>query len=189
MSNNKVLTIQRLVGVDGEGSSGGYYILTQRHRATENPVVDAATMGGSDETGSHTGTGVPLGRHLDAVGERVGQIAERLGLPAEIVADLCFAGRLHDLGGRSVRGVEARPARALPHPSRQHRCEPVRARRGAAGARWPRCAARHHRRWRLVFGIFAATAEFEGELICERTMAGLKAAPASSRTTAGLTRR
>ena len=42
---------------------------------------------------------------------------------------------------------------------------------------------------RLVFGIFAATAEFEGELIRERTMAGLKAAPASSRTTAGLTRR
>ena len=86
------------VGIDGDGSSGGYYILTQRYRATEKPVVDAATMDGSDETGSHTGTGVPLGRHLDGVGKRAGQIAERLGLSAEIVADLCFAGRLHDLG-------------------------------------------------------------------------------------------
>ena len=34
---------------------------------------------------------------------------------------------------------------------------------------------------RLVFGIFAALAEFEGELIRERTVAGLKAARARRR--------
>ena len=34
---------------------------------------------------------------------------------------------------------------------------------------------------RLVFGIFAALAEFEGDLIRERTMAGLKAARARGR--------
>ena len=33
----------------------------------------------------------------------------------------------------------------------------------------------------FVFGIFAALAEFEGELIRERTMAGLKAARARGR--------
>ena len=86
------------VGTGGEGSSGGYYILAQRHPTTRKVVVDAALMDGSDETGSLTCTGVSLGRHLDGVGERAGRIAERLGLPSEISADLGLAGRLHDLG-------------------------------------------------------------------------------------------
>ena len=55
-------------------------------------------MDGSDEAGSFTATGVSLNRHLAGVGERAGQIAERLRLPHGVVADLCLAGRLHDLG-------------------------------------------------------------------------------------------
>ena len=86
------------VGIDDEVPSNGYYILTERYQTTKKPVVDATTMDGSDEAGSLTGTGVPLGRHLDGVGERAGHIAGRLGFPARIVADLCLAGRLHDLG-------------------------------------------------------------------------------------------
>ena len=85
-------------GIDDGDSANGYYILTERYRSTKKPVVDATTMDGSDEAGSLTGTGVPLGRHLDGVGERAGRIAERLDLPPAIVADLRLAGRLHDLG-------------------------------------------------------------------------------------------
>lgn len=41
---------------------------------------------------------------------------------------------------------------------------------------------------RLVFGIFAALAEFKRELIVERTMAGLQAARAAGATAAGRSR-
>ena len=86
------------VGLDDETSSNGYYILTERHTHTGRPVVDAATLDGSDESGSLTGTGVVLSHHLDGVGDRAGRVAERLGLAPEFVDDLRLAGRLHDLG-------------------------------------------------------------------------------------------
>ena len=86
------------VGMDDDEPGRGYYILSECNPRTKKPVVDAATMDGSDETGSLTGTGVPLRRHLDGVGERAGRIAEGLGIAAEIVSDLRLAGRLHDLG-------------------------------------------------------------------------------------------
>ena len=84
------------VGYDNPGRS--YYILTPRDPKTKKPVVDAGTLDDSDEAGSFTATGVSLSRHLEGVGERAGHIAERLGLPCEIVRDLRLAGRLHDLG-------------------------------------------------------------------------------------------
>ena len=90
------------VGFD-EGSAVSYYILTERHRETRKPVVDASVMDGSDESGSFTSTGVTLRRHLDGVGERAGHIAGRLGLSAEIVEDIRLAGRLHDLGKVDIR--------------------------------------------------------------------------------------
>ena len=86
------------IGLGEEGLDDGYYLLTERHRTLKRAVVDAATMDGSDEAGSLTGTGVTLSRHLDGVGKRAGRIAERLGLAAGIVEDLRLAGRLHDLG-------------------------------------------------------------------------------------------
>ena len=67
-------------------------------------------------------------------------------------------------------------------PAGQHRAGPVDPRRGPAGAHRARRADRHHhRRRRLVFGIFAALAEFERELTRERTLAGLTAARARGR--------
>lgn len=86
------------VGIDEERSNSGYYVLTQRNSRTNRPVVDAATMDGSDEAGSMTGAGVKLSSHMDGVGERAKHIAERLGLSNEIAEDLRLAGRLHDLG-------------------------------------------------------------------------------------------
>ena len=86
------------VGLEDSFPGESYYVLTERHAHTGRPVVDAATMDGSDESGSLTGTGVALSRHLDGVGERAGRIAERLGLAPELVGDLHLAGRLHDLG-------------------------------------------------------------------------------------------
>lgn len=86
------------VGINGKNQEKGYYILTERDDITRKPLVEAETMDGSDETGSFTATGVSLDLHLSGVGERAGQIAERLELPHGIVADLRLAGRLHDLG-------------------------------------------------------------------------------------------
>ena len=97
LSNNPVIDV---VGV---GRNHSYYILTERNNRTKKPVVDAATMDGSDEVGSMIGTGVALNSHMDGVGERAGSIAERLGLPAELVGDLRLAGRLHDVGKVDTR--------------------------------------------------------------------------------------
>ena len=85
------------VAETGESESRGYYILTERDSQTNNPVVDAATMDGSDETNSLTSTGVTLKGHMDGVGDRAASIAERLGL-TELAGDLRLAGQLHDLG-------------------------------------------------------------------------------------------
>ena len=89
-----------ITAVDGaDGNTGaGYYVLTERHSGTRKPVVDAATMDGSDDAGSLTGTGVTLSRHLYGVGDLASKTAERLGLSADIAGDLRLAGWLHDIG-------------------------------------------------------------------------------------------
>ncbi len=86
------------VGTGNDCLGKSYYILISKDPNTKKPMVDAATLDGSDETGSFTSTGISLGQHLDGVGKRAGQIAERLGLPCEVVQDLRLAGHLHDLG-------------------------------------------------------------------------------------------
>ena len=75
-----------------------YYILTEQDPKTKKHVVDAGDLDGSDETGSFTATSTSLRRHLDGVGDQAGEIANRLGLPSEIVEDIRLAGHLHDLG-------------------------------------------------------------------------------------------
>ncbi len=91
------------VGIGNDQPGSSYYILTSRDPKTKKPVVDAGTLDDSDEAGSFTATAVSLSRHLEGVGERAGHIAERLGLPREVVKDLRLAGQLHDLGKVDTR--------------------------------------------------------------------------------------
>ena len=65
--------------------------------------AEAATMDGSDESQSATGTGVPLRAHLNGVAARVRTYAERLGLGPELCSDLELAARLHDVGKADPR--------------------------------------------------------------------------------------
>ena len=86
------------VGLDDDDPDAGYYVLAERYSRTRKPVVDPATLDGSDEVGSRTGAGVTLCHHLDGVSNRAGRIAERLWLDEPFVEDLRIAGRLHDIG-------------------------------------------------------------------------------------------
>ena len=75
--------------------------------------------------------------------------------------------------------LEAGPARPQPAPSRQSDGRADQARRWPEGSRRRGSIDRHDNRdGKLVFGIFAALAEFERELIVERTKAGLASARA-----------
>ena len=68
-----------------------YYILAEKR-------VDPGTFDGSDRSASYTGAGVTLRDHLNGVGNRAADFAERLGFAPEVREDLRLAGRLHDIG-------------------------------------------------------------------------------------------
>ena len=68
-----------------------YYVLV-------DSKVDPASMDGSDEASSMTGTEVRLQDHLAGVGARAAEYGEALGLSVNVVNDLRLAGELHDLG-------------------------------------------------------------------------------------------
>ena len=83
--------------------------------------------------------------------------------------------------GRRARGLEARPPGVATSPIWSTPCTtPVGPRGGPASACRRRSADRHHDRGRppRVWHLRATLAEFERELIRERTVAGLKAARA-----------
>ena len=60
-------------------------------------------MDGSDESGSMTGAATLLRDHMEGVGRRAGDTAERLGMPPSVADDLRLAGRLHDVGKADER--------------------------------------------------------------------------------------
>ncbi|MCY4630439.1 MAG: type I-U CRISPR-associated helicase/endonuclease Cas3 [bacterium] len=82
-----------LVGANGGGDS--YLVLVE---SGGRPAIDAATLDGSDESVSDTGTGTTLRDHMDGLGEMAASFAEALGLARDLCDDLRLAGRLHDLG-------------------------------------------------------------------------------------------
>ena len=73
-----------------------YYALVER-------TVDPATLDGSDETPSMTGTAVKLQDHLAGAGKRAAAYGRALALPDAVVGDLQLAGELHDLGKVDAR--------------------------------------------------------------------------------------
>ena len=81
------------VVVTRERDGHDYLVLMEKDRA-----LDVATLDGSDESVSGTGTGVTLREHMDGLGDMAAGFADRLGLSSELRDDLRLAGRLHDLG-------------------------------------------------------------------------------------------
>ena len=75
-----------------------YYVLVERNRTTRRPIVDPVVLDGSDGAGSRTGTAVTLRQHLEGVAARVAGIGRSLGLPSQLVDDLCLAAAYHDIG-------------------------------------------------------------------------------------------
>ena len=75
-----------------------YLILVEHNPETQRAKVDPATIEGSDEAQSCTGTGVTLREHMDGLGNLAAEFAKSLGLSEELQSDFRLAGRLHDLG-------------------------------------------------------------------------------------------
>lgn len=73
------------------GDAPGYYALVER-------TVDPATLDGSDEAPSMTGTAIKLQDHLAGAGMKAAAYGRALALPDAVVGDLQLAGELHDLG-------------------------------------------------------------------------------------------
>ena len=109
-----------------------YLILVEHDPKTQRAKVDPATIEGSDEAQSCTGTGVTLREHMDGLGNLAAEFAKGLGLSEELQSDFRLAGRLHDLGkvdprfqlqlvgGDPVKraGLDEPLAKSLPHAGR-----------------------------------------------------------------------
>ena len=109
-----------------------YLILVEHNPETQKAKVDPATIEGSDEAQSCTGTGVTLREHMDGLGNLAAEFAKGLGLSEELQSDFRLAGRLHDLGkvdprfqlqlvgGDPVKraGLDEPLAKSLPHAGR-----------------------------------------------------------------------
>ena len=80
-----------------------YLILVEHNPRTQRAKVDPATIEGSDEAQSCTGTGVTLREHMDGLGNLAAEFAKGLGLSEELQSDFRLAGRLHDLGKVDLR--------------------------------------------------------------------------------------
>ena len=80
-----------------------YLILVEHNSETQKAKVDPATIEGSDEAQSCTGTGVTLKEHMDGLGNLAAEFAKGLGLSEELQSDFRLAGRLHDLGKVDLR--------------------------------------------------------------------------------------
>jgi CRISPR-associated endonuclease/helicase Cas3 len=92
-STKRGLRIERLpLGINDE--DGEYFLVSARSRLT----FDGGEVSTEDDQASFTGVAIPLEQHLGGVGDTAKEFATRLGLPADIEADMRLAGRWHDVG-------------------------------------------------------------------------------------------
>lgn len=96
----------RLVGIERPSALGDDAAVRVRVDLVDGGRKEAFA-GISDDSDSLTSTGVgnevTLANHLRSVGDRSGEHASRLGLPANLIAACRLAGRFHDLGKAEVR--------------------------------------------------------------------------------------
>ena len=85
--------------VGADGGENQYFLIRGRRRQT----FDEGEVSTEDDLASFTGLKVSLAEHLGGVSEMVGEFAQRVGLPAELAADIRLAARLHDLGKADSR--------------------------------------------------------------------------------------
>jgi CRISPR-associated endonuclease/helicase Cas3 len=96
-ASRRALRVERLpLGID-EGRE--YFLLSARKRVS----FDGDEVSSEDDRASFTGVEMPLTEHLRGVGEMAGGFADRLGLSAEVAADVRLAGRWHDVGKADPR--------------------------------------------------------------------------------------
>jgi CRISPR-associated endonuclease/helicase Cas3 len=97
-SGKRGFRIERLpLAADAE--HGEYFLVSARRRLT----FDGGEVTTEDDRASFTGVRMPLAEHLGGVGNMAGEFAERVGLPAEVAADVRLAGRWHDVGKADPR--------------------------------------------------------------------------------------
>jgi len=101
--------VQRLRAFVWEGDAGGrveeVFIVTgvRRHRTRQDQQGSVVRVEVDPDTSSFIGRRIELHPHLDDVGVWARAVAAACDLPAETVADLELAGRLHDAGKADPR--------------------------------------------------------------------------------------
>lgn len=96
----------RVTVVDYSPVGARFFVVRWPAPPSTRPPLDATAgldQDGSDERNSFVGAGVGLRDHCHGVGALARLLGQRLGLPANVVADLELAGQLHDLGKADPR--------------------------------------------------------------------------------------
>lgn len=93
------LRVERLPLAPGD-DGGEYFLVTGRRRRppSDDPRDDGDVASSDDPRSSFSGTEVTLADHLAGVADMTTGFAERLGLGADLVADLGLAALWHDAG-------------------------------------------------------------------------------------------
>jgi CRISPR-associated endonuclease/helicase Cas3 len=97
-SGKRGFRVERLpLGVAAE--NGEYFLVSAHRRLT----FEGGEVSTEDDRASFTGVRMPLARHLGGVGDLAGEFADRVGLRAQVAADVRLAGRWHDVGKADPR--------------------------------------------------------------------------------------